>query len=267
MKITLLLIPLLLLSSCTIDWNDEQKASQSIQKNPIQTGTIIFETPKSQVSTWEIIRDFGSGFSLSQTIDTIILNYHGIIVHKWDIINPTEATLESAGSFIGEITEEKTWEYYKTQWSKLNSDEKKKYLRESLANSISIREALIPWFYIIEIFAWEVTLTWIYDIKTQHIQDIGLEYFTKIQIVGNYIFVVNESPPGGIGQHLFVYDKDFTKILTQWPEDDWDYKTQDPIFHIEDIILWSGNTMSIQARTIDQLGRLNQKSEYIIRLP
>ncbi len=95
-NLTLLLIPLLFLSSCTIDWNDEkdkkivEPATKVITNTATQTWIIETQIPKTN-SWWEI-RELWDGFTMS----SCALLFNKEIVTEYTMIgcNPSETQIQ-----------------------------------------------------------------------------------------------------------------------------------------------------------------------------
>jgi hypothetical protein len=222
MKFILLLIPMILLSSCTIDGNYKKMATQSIPENIIQTGTIIVEKPKWEASTWAAIQDFWSGFTLSQTDDETILSYSGKVVKTWSHTPPEkvpfvwdEACVDffEAMNMITLVDRGKDINWIQTVWEKFDETTKKNCMKEYFWSSIQVEVLQSRFFKIIQT-KYDTAILWIYDTKSENLQQMPTIWTLKITESEPWTTVFIDMIYWDDNMKL-LYNKDFSRLLSK----------------------------------------------------
>ncbi len=231
-SLTLLLIPIILVSSCSIDWNDEkdknQNFSQPTQIQKMETWATIIEYPKPQTTTWTLIKDFWSGFTLSQTDDETILVYSGKTIKTWSHTPPKnvpfvwdEACIDffEAMEIVSPKDREKNKNWKQAIWDRFDENNKKQCMKEYLWKNLEVFASTMRFFEIrkIQYEGWD---TWIYDIKTGNIQELQTLYNSAIswsmQIIesASWITLLIEMWYGDTDTRL-IYNPDFSELLSK----------------------------------------------------
>ncbi len=220
-----ILIPLLFLSSCSIDLNNkENKITESTSKILIDTTTQSWVIEKwiSITSSWVEIKQIWSGFTLSQTDNETIISYSGKTIKTWSLIPPEKVPFiwdEACVDFFEamdmvsseERKSDKNWK--QTLWNKFDIDTKKNCMKEYLWRNIEIKNINSRFYQVIQMH-YETSDNWIYDIKSENIQKIDFMWELILSESNTWIIIDIDNSHGDTNTKLF-YNSDFSKLLSK----------------------------------------------------
>ena len=179
-KLSLLLIPLLFLSSCTIDWNDEKDKKIAELEWKIETLQMenlqLLDSTRSLTLSWNIcdirlnecltrswikssdwdIKDFWSSFILSQTDNETIISYSGKTIKTWSHTPPKEVPFvwdEGCKELLAIFDETRknninpdNYSWKQKAWDLLSTTKKKTCIADNLSHNIHT-ESISPRFF------------------------------------------------------------------------------------------------------------------------
>lgn len=222
MKLTpIFLIPILFLSSCRIDQDDNKNIVQPIQIQKSETWVAITENSKPQTATWLNIKDFWSGFTLSQNDEETNLIYSGKTIKTWSHNPPEKVPFiwDDACSIVWKWFEKLSPEEQSTGkqwvWDALSEKEKKECMKEKFQSTLSIQP--IDWqFFEVKQLQYETYKSWMVFSKNGNIQEMPIEWQWNPKISftnsGISLFLINNYD----GNNLeILYTIDFSQLLSK----------------------------------------------------
>lgn len=221
MKLTLLLLPLLLLSSCTMNMDEKKTTPQPVTDNQSKTpGTPA--KPTENTLSW-MKKDFWSGFTLTQTEDETTLSYSGKTIETWSNTPPKKLpyTWPQNCNIISRkmpqtsnATESNNpCSYTQYIWDWLSQTEKKKFMKEYFwKDAIRIEKIDGRFFKIYDWFGFQI-----YDIKTWNLQVMLSMWEPKIEVTNTGIQLnidYNYKDSRGNLVNIYFYDSNFRTLLS-----------------------------------------------------
>ena len=234
-KLILLLIPLLFLSSCTIDWNDEKdkkiaelekelNSTKALNKITILPESSGFTIPKSTpVDSWstttgeKLERVFARDFHLSQTNDNTTLLYKGKILKTW--IHPIAKEAPIIMDSACDITIQKKTHGDKEKdiqygWSTLTNDEKKSCMKEYLKDNISVEATSYTWFFLIQEWWYEGSQKWLFHDEDSFISDLAFDgLIQKIEVWASGTYILSGEWRWNDGWVLLITPKNIVRRI------------------------------------------------------
>jgi hypothetical protein len=221
-NLILLIIPLLLLSSCSINWNDEKdnkiiESKQQIQESQNQIGLKILPINSDTIS-----QDFWSGFILSQVDDKTVLTYSGRIVTTWQHTPPEkvpfiwdEACVDffEAMDMIDSEERNRNPNWKQIAWERFDANSKKLCMKEYLWKSIRTEQLNSRFFNIIQA-NYETYESWVFDIKTGNIQKMPTMWALKLTQSESWTTIFIDMLYGDDNMKL-IYDVSFSQLLSK----------------------------------------------------
>jgi len=228
MKLILLLIPLILLSSCTIDWNNEKDNSntevlQTINSSEVPIQNLDIETQKTE--TRNTVKDFWSGFTLSQTDDETILVYNGKTIKSWSHTPPEKVPFiwdEACVDFFESMDmvspeeREKNSNWKQAVWDALTEKEKKDCIKDSYSTRIHTESIENSRFYRIFQSWYEWYNSWIFDTQTWNIQELPQEAdIVKIEFSSQEVSININNERWELKWYKIIYDSTFSDLISK----------------------------------------------------
>lgn len=180
--------------------------------------------PRNQASLIKIIKDFWSGFTLSQTNDETRLSYSGKIIKIWSHIPPEKVPFiwDEACSIVwkwfekllpSEQSKGKQW-----VWDALTGEEKKACIKENYGKYIRVEPSSVhERFYIIINVWYEWIINELFDTISWNTYT-WIEWSNKwIFFTDDYIFILTywNIEKNEYSDNLYIFDKNF-HFLKKW---------------------------------------------------
>lgn len=229
-KYILLLIPLIFISSCTIDWNDEKDEKMAELEKQVIVLQNIIETLSGQLSVgliWDtkenisIEETLWNGPILLQTDDETTLSYSGKVVKVWSHTPPDKVPFiwdEACPVFFEKMyefsnsNEVKSSGWQQIVWDKTTTSVKKECMKFYFAENIRT-VALNERFYEIIQNYYESYDIWIYDASSWNLQEIPATWDITISETATGIILSADSSYGD-GESVLTYTPDFSTLLS-----------------------------------------------------
>ncbi len=207
-SLTLILISLLFLSSCTLKW-------ESNTENTLQKEIAISETKNPEAKINKSRKDFWSGIVLNQTDNESSLTYNGKVIKIWSHNPPEKVPFvwDEACSIVLKWFEKLPLnsEWRQWVWDTLTEKEKKECIKESFNKKITINQINAQFSEIREM-QYERYNSWLYDTKTGNLQTLPINWNIQVSETnsGIIIFIRNNYDWNDIRT---TYTSDFSKLL------------------------------------------------------
>ncbi len=217
-KLILILIPIIWLSSCTIDWNDEQAKKITALEQEISdlkaaaTPAKPQETPKLTSATGMIDVWLSTGFTLSQTTDVTTLMYKGKSVKTWSHTPPKESPFvfdEWCSALSEKLVAIPDNDMSPTSrrgaWESLGTKVQKECLRENYKKTLTTETTSGTGFFLIQKTWYESAQKWLFDTKTLRVYDLGFAgLIKKVEVWTRWVYVLSWDGRGNDGGVLFL---------------------------------------------------------------
>lgn len=243
MKFPFFLISILLLSSCTIDWNDEKnkkiaelnKQIDSLEYQNLELKNLTLSGNTCDMRLNEClthkkdggsssVKDFWSGFILSQTDKETLLSYSGKVIKKWTHIPPQQVPFvwdEACVDFF-EIMDmipladrEKNPKWKQNAWNSFSEENKITCMKENLLQSIQVN-AIDSRFYKIWRWHYEWAEIWVFDSLSWNIQDIPDNAdFILIESTSSGLLMNIKNERWEIWGYKIYFSNDFLTLLSK----------------------------------------------------
>lgn len=221
MKLTLLLLPLLLLSSCTMNMDEKKTTPQPVTDNQSKTpGTPA--KPTENTLSW-MKKDFWSGFTLTQTEDETTLSYSGKTIETWSNTPPKklpytwpencEIISRKMAQTPNPTESNDPCSYTQYIWDWLSETEKKKFMKEYFwKDAIHVEEIDRRFFKIYDWFDFQI-----YDIKTWNLQHMLSMWEPSIEVTNTGVELkLDYHHDDGRGDivNVYFYDSSFHTLIS-----------------------------------------------------
>lgn len=242
MKIYLLLIPILILSGCTIDWSGEKdKKIEELEKQVKEITEKYWElldTTRNLTLSWNICdiwlseclsknwgkvslteNNFWSGLTLSQTDEVTMLSYSGKPIKTWTHSPPIEVPFiwDEACSIVWKWFEKLTPENQsngkQSVWDALSENDKKNCMKEHLWENIKTEQRTSRFFEIIQT-TYDTATIWVYDNETVNLQQMPTMWNLGISESESWVTVIIDTTYWDTNIKL-LFDKSFLKLISK----------------------------------------------------
>lgn len=240
-SLTLLLVPLLFLSSCSIDWNDEKDAKiAELQKHitvlswelsSLQVQLQVNKASEAQTVTGSVDSQkvlLGTGFSLSQTDQETSLLYSGAAIKTWSNTPPQKKPFvwdewcERLSIELEKIPPSADTNNQRQQaWERLGINGQKDCMKENYLHTITTEAAPKQWFYIIKKLWYEWADRFLFDSTNMKVYDLPIDWEVKrIEVWASGIYVLAKGGRGNDGWVLFIETSNGTTKKLFWNNDE-----------------------------------------------